>query len=116
MTAIRQDITIEQGATYRAWLNCVDRSGDPIDLSGGTLRMQVRTRPEDHLVLASVSSDGAGIETRDAAAGQAVITIAASVTAGMPAGVCVYDLELEQGATVTRLMQGRVTVLLGVTR
>ncbi|HOX59643.1 MAG TPA: hypothetical protein PLC99_22405 [Verrucomicrobiota bacterium] len=44
MTPGKLALTIYQGATFRRVLRLTDSAGDPIDLSGATVRMHVRSR------------------------------------------------------------------------
>jgi hypothetical protein len=50
------------------------------------------------------------------AAGTIVVTIAATVTAALPSGEARYDLELVNGAVVTRLIEGKATISREITR
>lgn len=133
MTAANRDIIIEQGATWEdvlAWA-----TGDPmtpVDLTGYTGRMQIRPSRESAVVIAEI------IPTLGGAAGTITCGLTAAQTEaldfeGCPSGfipswtttdgrtastgglVAVYDLELTQGATVIRLVQGLVCLSRGVT-
>jgi len=115
MSAGIYDITIEQGATFALTATWKDNTGSPINLSGYSARMQVRTSYEAEETLVSLTSSGGDI-VLGGALGTIVITIAASVTQGLQINEGVYDLELINGATVTRLLQGRATVSREVTR
>ena len=88
--------------------------GTAVNLTGYTAALQVRAAPSDATALVSLTS-GSGI-TLGCAAGTIGVAIAASVTAGVPAGSYAYDLELYAGSTVTRLLQGAFIVSAGITR
>ena len=115
MTAGIYDITIEQGATFQMSLTWNDNTGSPINLSGYSARMQVRTSYEAEETLVSLTSLGGDI-VLGGALGTIAITIAASVTETLQIDEGVYDLELVNGLTVTRLLQGKATVSREVTR
>ena len=115
MTAGLYDIIIEQGATFQMSLTWNDNTGSPINLSGYSARMQVRTSYEAEETLVSLTSLGGDI-VLGGALGTIAITIAASVTETLQIDEGVYDLELVNGLTVTRLLQGKATVSREVTR
>ena len=92
-----------------------DSTGSPVNLTGYTARMQVRTNYEAEDTLVSLTSSGGDI-TLGGALGTIAVTIAASVTQGLQLDEAVYDLELVNGATVTRLIQGRAIISREVTR
>lgn len=115
MAAGLYDITIEQGATFTLSLTWKDSTGAPVNITGYTARMQVRENYESESTLVSLTSSGGDI-VLGGALGTIAITIAASVTQLLQLDEAVYDLELVNGATVTRLIQGKATVSREVTR
>ena len=115
MAAGLYDITIEQGATFTLSLTWKDSTDAPVNITGYTARMQVRENYEAESTLVSLTSSGGDI-VLGGALGTIAITIAASVTQLLQLDEAVYDLELVNGATVTRLLQGKATVSREVTR
>jgi hypothetical protein len=115
MTAGLYDITIEQGATFQMSLTWKDSNNAPVNLTGYTARMQVRTNYEAEDTLVSLTSPSGGI-VLGGVLGTIAITIDASVTQSLQIDEAVYDLELVNGATVTRLLQGKATISREVTR
>lgn len=115
MTAGRYDIEIEQGATWSRTITVEDPNGTPIDLTGYSARMQVRTAYDASPPVLSLSSPDAGISI-DPLTGTLALTASATQTAAMPAGIHVYDLELVIGTTVDRLVAGRARVYPEATR
>lgn len=124
MTAGSHDITIEQGATFRLSLiwrepTVNEVAGDPIDLTGYTARMQVRRKHTSDTTILSLTS-AAGDITLGGAAGTIVVVATAAATAAIDTDnktlSAVYDLELINGSTVTRLLEGSVTITPEVTR
>jgi hypothetical protein len=105
----------EQGATFSREITWLDSQGLPVNLTGYTARMQVRATASAASTIFSLTSPSGGIVLGDAT-GTITITIAATATAAAPAGCYVYDLELVDGSTVYRLLQGDFTVDAEVTR
>lgn len=115
MTAGRYDIEIEQGATWSRTITVEDPDGTPIDLTGYSARMQVRSSYDAQTALLSLSSPSGGISI-DPLTGTLALTATAAQTAAMPAGIHVYDLELVIGTAVDRLLAGRARVSPEATR
>lgn len=107
------NITCPQGASFDRTFS-VTVSGSPLNLTGYTAALQVRSGADAADALISLTN-GSGI-TLGGTAGTVLVSIAASVTAGVAAGSYSYDLELYQGANVTRLLEGAFNVTAGVTR
>lgn len=115
MAAGLYDITIEQGATFQMNLTWKDSTGAAVNITGYTARMQVRENYEAEDTLVSLTSTGGDI-VLGGALGTIAITIAASATQTLQLEEAVYDLELVNGATVTRLIQGKAIISREVTR
>jgi hypothetical protein len=114
MTAGIYDITIEQGATFTLSATWKDSAGAPVNLTGYSARMQVRSNYESEEVLVSLVSP-TNI-TLGGALGTILATISATDTQKLSIQEGVYDLELELSGVVTRLLQGRATISREVTR
>jgi hypothetical protein len=113
------DLRIDQGATYSCTVTWTDTNGTAISLTGYTARMQIRRRyaDQDAGITPLVSLTQASGLSLGGSAGTVGITISATVTAGLPVGQWVYDLEVVSGGgVVTRLMQGAAYVSAEVTR
>lgn len=108
------DIEIEQGATFELVFIYQDEASNPIDLTGMTGRMQLRRQFKSEEVIISLTTENGRI-TFDPYAGKITLTIAATDTAPLT-GSGVYDLELIDGATVNRLLEGSFNVCAEVTR
>lgn len=110
------NITIEQGATFNPVFTWKDELGNPIDLSGYTGRMHVRSEITDTVTLLEVTTANAYM-VLGGAAGTITLNVPASVTAALSFDTAVYDLELESsGGDVTRLLKGSVGLSPEVTR
>jgi hypothetical protein len=116
MTAAQNDITIEQGATFRLNLVWKDANDVPVDLGGYTARMQVRASFSDTVIQLNLTTENGAI-VLGGALGTIAVTAAATVTDDITIRAGVYDLELQASdGTVTRLVQGKVKISPEVTR
>lgn len=106
----------EQGSTFRRRLTLKDSDGAPVDLSGYTVRMQVRSKPESPSLIVSLTTENGRI-TVDGPGGTITLHLSAEETDDLPAGGHVYDLELvNSGGDVLRLLEGHFLVTGNVTR
>jgi hypothetical protein len=109
----RYNITAYQGATYD--MNLTWRiGGTAVNLTNYTAAMQVRTTPDATNAILSLTN-GSGI-TLGGTAGTIDITISSTTMGAATAGQYVYDLELNSGSAVTRLLQGTFQIQAEVTR
>jgi hypothetical protein len=99
------DITADQGATYSVVITYEDTAGDPIDLTGYTARMQLRASYASATAALSLTTENGRIVLGDAL-GTITLTVAAETMETLEAKTYVYDLELVDGSTVIRLLQG----------
>lgn len=112
----RYDFTIFQGASFDTTITW--KTGTPataVNLTGYTARLQVRSSVDAATTALELTTSNGGI-TLGGAAGTVALAVTAAATATLSPGYYVYDLELVNGATVTRLIEGRVTVSAEVTR
>jgi len=125
MAAGRYNIIIEQGATYQIELQYKDSNNTPIDLTGYSGRMQIRPSigsPTSYLYLSSsLQPDRTGLNfsgsngTTPPSSGSIGIFISATTSSLFTFTNGVYDLEIQSGSIVTRLLQGNVQVSKEVT-
>lgn len=116
MAAAVYNLNIEQGATYTRVLTWKDSSGNPINLTGYTARMQFRRNASSSEILYDANTTNGKI-VLGGTAGTITFTISATDSAAFAFGCAVYDLEIESaGGQVTRLLEGGVEVSLEVTR
>jgi len=131
MSAGRYNLYIEQGATFKIDLAYKDSTGDPVDLSYYTGRMQIRpTATSDTVYLtlsSSYNSDGTGLhfsgsnDNLPPTSGTVGVIIASCTSSDLSwSGDAHYDLELYSGsgdcAYTIRLIEGRVRLSNEVTR
>jgi hypothetical protein len=116
MAASTYDILIEQGATFQLNLVWKDSLGAPINLTGYTARMQVRQKYSDTTPLLDFTTANGAI-TLGGTLGTIQVIGLATLTDTLTVKSGVYDLELVSGTgTVTRLIEGAVTITPQVTR
>lgn len=109
----RYNITAYQGATYDLDLTWTT-GGSAVNLTNYTAAMQVRTAANASTAVISLTN-GSGI-TLGGTAGTININIGATTMGSATAGQYVYDLELNSGGTVYRLIQGTFSIQAEVTR
>ena len=111
MAAGKYDFTLEQGATFSREITVQD-SGSAMNLTGYTPRMQMRSTHDSSTIALTFTAT-----VSNAAQGKISLTATDTLTSAVEEGIYVYDLEIESGGgTVTRLMEGSVTVTPEVTR
>jgi hypothetical protein len=125
MAAGKYNIVIEQGATYQVELQYKDSNNNPIDLSGYSGRMQIRPAigsTTSYLYLSSsLQPDGTGLNfsgsngTKSPVSGAIGIYISDTTSSLLTFTTGVYDLELQSGSVVTRILQGNVQLSKEVT-
>ena len=108
--ASKANLEIDQGATFSTDLTLEDDNGDLISLVGYTANSQIRKW--------YTSSNAAATFTTSINTTSAVITLSltANQTGDLTSGRYVYDVEISSGATVSRVVEGIVTVTPQVTR
>lgn len=116
----RYDFEIRQGGTFTRTITWTDNStpGVPIDITGYTIRSQIRQTLTDTSFLLEMSTGvDARIAITDAVNGVFTITVSATDTAALDFGTAIYDLEMvSPGGVVTPLLEGVVTLVREVTR
>lgn len=113
--AVIYNTTIDQGADW--FINFTyENAGTPINITGYTAQLQLRSLPESPTAVLSLST-GSGI-TITGATGLIAVHATAVQTAAINEGTYYYDLEITAPSTavVTRLVQGQIVVSPQVTR
>lgn len=115
MAAFKQNLVIEQGATFdKSYLWKVGKPLAPVDMTGYSARMQIRPTPGDVSVILSLTTEAGSLIL--GSNGIVRILIDAATTAGLSFVTASYDLEIVYGSLVRRLMQGTVKLSPNVTR
>lgn len=89
----------------------------PVNLTGYTAALQLRSLPEDPTAVLSLATGGNGITIPTPTNGTVEVHATAAQTGAIIAGTYYYDIEItSQGGIVYRLAQGQVVVSAEVTR
>jgi LEA14-like dessication related protein len=113
--AVSYNTVIDQGATWYLTVTYENPNGTPINITGYTAALQLRSLPSDAVAVLSLTT-GSGI-TITGATGTVAITATATQTRAIDEGTYYYDLEITSTlGVVTRLVQGQVVVSPEVTR
>ena len=127
MAAGNYSFTIEQGTTVNFEVQYTDSGSNPINLTGYSGKMQIRSnfandQPTTYATLSSsLAPDGTGLNFSGSAgnkpptSGSIGIYISAASSSAFNFAKAKYDLEITSGSTVTRLLQGVVTLSKEVT-
>lgn len=110
MPATRRNLTIEQGSDLDVVVTVLDNAGAPRNLAGWTARMQARRTVTDPTPLFDIAPDVDGPN------GQVVVSIPGDETAGYVWLSGFYDLEITDGTTTQRVLQGQISVSPEITR
>lgn len=114
--AVTYNTTIDQGADWYINFTYENPAGTPVNLTGATAALQVRTSPlAKTAVLTLTSAVGNGI-TITPLTGLIECHATAAQTTAIVNGKYAYDLEITQSGIVTRLVQGTIEVSPQVTR
>lgn len=116
MAAATYDFDIEQGATLLKPIVWKDSTGTPVNLTGYTARMQVRSSTASPDVLLEMTSTNGKIQITPST-GTVTLVFSAATTAAITWKRGKYDLEMvSSDGTVTRLIEGQISVSQEITR
>jgi hypothetical protein len=115
--AVVYNVTIDQGADWYLDVNYDQPNGSPVNLTGYTAALQLRSLPEDPTAVLTLTTANGGIAITGAT-GLVAIHATATQTRAIDDGIYYYDLEITATGTgvVTRLIQGQAAVSPEVTR
>jgi hypothetical protein len=108
--ATKANLVIDQGSTFSTDLNLSDENGDILSLSGFTANSQIRKW------YTSTNAAATFTTSINVDSGSITLTLTANQTSNLVAGRYVYDVELNDGNEVSRIVEGIVTVTPQVTR
>lgn len=128
MAAGKYSFTIEQGATLDFEIQYIDSAGDPVSLADYSGRMQIRSAYADNspttyaILSSSLLPDGTGLNFNGSngvtslTSGSIGVYLSAASSSALTFNEAVYDLELQSGSYVVRLLEGKVKLSKEVTR
>lgn len=108
--AIKANLVIDQGSTFSAAIDLTDTDDNAYDLTQYTVAAQMRK---------NYTSSSAVTFTADhtGANGKITLTLLPATTATLEPGRYLYDVEITApNGTITRVVEGIVTVTPGITR
>jgi hypothetical protein len=108
--AIYANLTVDQGSDFSSVVTVTDSDDQLVDLTNYTYRGQIRKSYTSSTAINFV------ITANTPANGELTITLTSSQTAVMKSGRYVYDVEIESGNVVTRVVEGQLEVTPRVTR
>lgn len=114
-TAGIYNITMDQGAEWTLTVVYEDSSGNPINLTGFSAKMQLRKKFDSVTPVLTLESPASGIVITPLT-GTLALTATTAQMLLIEGGIYVYDLEISSGGVVTRLMMGSATVRSEVTK
>ena len=106
--AKKLNLVLDQAADFSVNLNLTDLNGDPLNLTGFTANSAMRkwyTSNSAILFNTSINND-AGIIT---------LELDAHISANLAPGKYVYDVNLSNGVTTSRVFEGEVFITAAVT-
>lgn len=126
MAAGKYSFVIEQGSTLDFEIQYKDSNNSPINLTGYSGKMQIRSTIDSATPIITLSSslalDGTGLNfsgsngTTPPTSGSIGIFISAASSSLFTFINAVYDLEITSGSRVTRILEGNVRLSKEVTR
>jgi hypothetical protein len=125
MTAVKKDLYIEQGTTFKLGFNWYQESltvpgaaGEPYNLTGVTVRMQVRKTQQQPVIIDATSVGVTPAITIDPLVGRIDVKLPATATSALINKAGVYDLEVEfpAGGDTYRVLEGAVVVSPNITQ
>lgn len=108
--ATKANLVIDQGSTFSTDLNLTDENGDPLNLSGYTANSQVRKW------YTSTNASATFTTSINVDSGVITLSLSANQTSNLISGRYVYDVEINDGSAVSRIVEGIITVTPQVTR
>jgi hypothetical protein len=128
MAAGKYPFTIEQGVTTTLEFQYKDANENPIDLTGYSGRMQIKSDYADNApttyatISSSIAADGTGLyfsgsnNTTPPTSGSIGLYISATSSSAFTFETAKYDLEIYSGSLVIRLVEGTIKISKEVTR
>ena len=101
-------MVIDQASDFSTTLNLTDTNGDPLNLNGYTALASMRKWYTSNTFVSFVTS--VNVNT-----GTITLTLSGNTTSNLYPGRYVYDVEIYNGTTTTRVVEGEVFLTPAVT-
>jgi len=110
--AVYSNLILDQGSDFTVLFRYLDDDGNAIDLTGYHAKSQMRRS------YYSANATTFSTSVSDPSNGNVTISLNANTTANLKIGRYVYDVEVVENATytVTRIIEGMITVMPEVSR
>lgn len=106
------ELTVDQGSTFESTIDLVSDDGAAINVAGYVFSGQIRKSYYSANATANIT-----ITITNAANGNVTMSMNAATTANIKAGRYLYDVKMtDTSNTVTRLVEGVITITPQVTR
>jgi hypothetical protein len=114
--AVRDDITVPQGAAWSRTWAITDPLGNPLNVDNWTVRAQIRYSHDDLPFFEWNTAGGVGIGTASATGTDVTIHLSGAETPTWLFGSAVYDVVLrDPGGIPTRIVEGQLTLSPSIT-
>lgn len=108
--AIKANLVVDQGTDFEAVIDLTDVADQVFNLTGYTTAAQMRKNYASSVATTFTTS-------HNGASGQIALSLSSEQTNSLEPGRYLYDVEIRSSAnTVTRVVEGIVTVTPGMTR
>ena len=108
--AIKANLVVDQGANFTATIDVADANDAVFNLTGYTVAAQMRKNYTSSTATTFTASHTGVL-------GKINLGLSANTTAAIEPGRYLYDVEItSSGGTITRVVEGIVTVTPGITR
>lgn len=102
-------IAIEAGATYSLVITWNDSSGNPVNTTGYVGNCDVRDG-SGSLIVNFNTTPTLGSITMGGSNGEVTLALSSTISRALPAGDYFYDLFVDSGTTVTKLLEGQCSI------
>jgi hypothetical protein len=108
--AIKANLVVDQGANFTATIDVADANDTVFNLTGYNVAAQMRKNYTSSTAITFTASHTGVL-------GKINLGLSANTTAAIEPGRYLYDVEItSSGGTITRVVEGIVTVTPGITR
>jgi hypothetical protein len=108
--AIKANLVVDQGANFTATIDVADANDTVFNLTGYNVAAQMRKNYASSTATTFITSHTGVL-------GKINLSLTANTTAAIEPGRYLYDVEItSSGGTITRVVEGIVTVTPGITR